>query len=41
MKRIYYESRIAEILLYFSYCETITVGPWVFTKLKGRSWPSG
>lgn len=39
MKRIYYESRIAEILLYFSYCETITVGPWVFTKMKESEVP--
>lgn len=39
MKRIYYESRIAEVLLYFSYCETITVGPWVFTKLKESEVP--
>lgn len=34
MKRIFYQSTIANILLYFSYCETITVGPFVFTKLK-------
>ena len=39
MKRIYYESRIAEVLLFFSYCETITVGPWVFTKLKESEVP--
>ena len=39
MKRIYYESRIAEVLLYFSSCETITVGPWVFTKLKESEVP--
>lgn len=39
MKRIYYESRIAEILLFFSSCETITVGPWVFTKMKEEEVP--
>ena len=39
MKRIYYESRIAEILLYFSYCETITAGPWAFTKMKESEVP--
>lgn len=39
MKRIYYESRIAEILLFFSSCETITIGPWVFTKLKESEVP--
>ena len=39
MKRIYCESLIAEVLLYFSYCETITVGPLVFTKLKESEVP--
>ena len=39
MKRIFYQSLVAEILLYFSYCETITVGPFVFTKLKEEEMP--
>ena len=39
MKRIHYESWIAEVLLFFSSCETITVGPWVFTKLKEEEVP--
>ena len=39
MKRFYFESLIAEVLLYFSYCETITVGPWVFTKMKESEVP--
>lgn len=39
MKRIYYHSIIANILLYFSYCETITIGPFVFTKLSKEQIP--
>lgn len=39
MKRIYYQSIVANILLYFSYCETITVGPFIFTKLKEEQVP--
>ena len=33
MKRFYYNSRIAKILLAFSSCHTITLGPFVFSKL--------
>ena len=32
IKRFYYDSKIAKILLAFSSCSTITVGPFVFSK---------
>lgn len=32
MKRFYYNSSIAKILLAFSSCHTITIGPFVFSK---------
>ena len=33
MKRFYYDNRIAKILLAFSSCHTITIGPFVLSKL--------
>lgn len=33
MKRFYYQSWIAKTLLAFSACHTITIGPFVFSKL--------
>ena len=33
MKRFYYDNRIAKILLTFSSCHTITIGPFVLSKL--------
>ena len=33
MKRFYYDNRIAKILLAFSACHTITVGPFVLSEL--------
>lgn len=32
IKRFYYDSKIAKILLAFSSCQTITIGPFVFSK---------
>ena len=34
MKRFYYESKVADIVLAFSGCHTITIGPFVFSKRK-------
>lgn len=39
MKRIYYNSRVAKTLLRFSACHSITVGPFLFTKLTKESMP--
>lgn len=32
MKRFYYDSWVARVLLFFSYCEAITLGPVAFSK---------
>lgn len=32
MKRFYYDSKIADLVLAFSGCHTITIGPFVFSK---------
>ena len=34
MKRLYYDNRIAKILFAFSYCHTITIGPFVLNRCK-------
>lgn len=39
MKRFYYDSKIAKILLAFSSCHTVTVGPFVFSKLTESNIP--
>jgi hypothetical protein len=39
MKRFYYNSIIAKILLAFSSCAAITVGPFVFIKLTAEKTP--
>lgn len=33
IKRFYYNSKVAKVLLAISSCETITIGPFVFSKL--------
>ena len=37
MKRFYYESPIADVILALSSCHTITIGPFVFSKRKESS----
>lgn len=32
IKRFYYDSKVAKVLLAFSSCHTITIGPFVFSK---------
>ncbi len=34
MKKIFYNSTLAKVLLFFSSCHTITIGPFVCSKLK-------
>lgn len=34
MKKIFYDSTLAGVLLFFSSCHTVTVGPFVCSKLK-------
>lgn len=34
MKKVFYESKLAKVLLCLSSCETITLGPFVVSKLK-------
>lgn len=36
MKKIFYNSTLAKVLLFFSSCHTITIGPFVCSKLKER-----
>lgn len=39
MKRIFYQSKVAKVLLYFSICSTITIGPFVLSKLSESEMP--
>ena len=39
MKKVFYNSRIAKTLLHFSECHTITLGAFVFSKLKQTEMP--
>lgn len=34
MKRFYFDSKVADVVLSFSGCHTITIGPFVFSKRK-------
>ena len=39
MKRIFYQSKAAKVLLYFSSCSTIAIGPFVLSKLSESEMP--
>lgn len=39
MKRIFYQSKVAKVLLYFSICSTMTIGPFVLSKLSESEMP--
>lgn len=39
MKKVFYNSKVAKSLLYFSECHTITLGPFVFSKLRQSEMP--